>query len=126
MNKLPVNLIARYTAFLVANGIDTNQHRFYLKWLRYYLDFCTNYSFNWSEFDSLPAFVIKLKSKNQQPFLVDQAKKAVGLLWAMEKTKGTNQVETVKAPEKFSRSYKNRNRSPGFFGSLQKKLAFIF
>ena len=60
------------------------------------------------EFDSLPAFVIKLKSKNQQPFLVDQAKKAVGLLWAMEKTKGTNQVETVKAPERFSRSYKNQ------------------
>jgi len=101
MIELSVNLVARYTAFLKANGIDQGQHSFYLKWLRYYSDFCTKYSFKWSEKDSLSAFLIKLKSKNQQPFMLDQAKKAVGLFWTMEKSQGTNEPN-VKVPKKRS------------------------
>jgi hypothetical protein len=54
-----------------------------MKWLRYYLDFCTKYSFAWSESDSLSAFLIKLQNKNQQPFMVDQAKNAVWFFWDM-------------------------------------------
>ena len=83
MIDLPTHLAVRYTDFLTANDIEQNQHRFYLKWLRYYHDFCTKYSFKWSETDSLSAFLIKLRNKNQQPFMLAQAKKAVELHWKM-------------------------------------------
>jgi len=95
MINLPIDFAARYIAFLSANGIDQSQHRFYLKWLRYYLDFCTKYSFKWSENDSLSAFLIKLKNKIQQPFMLEQAKKAVELLWKMESSKSTGERKAV-------------------------------
>jgi hypothetical protein len=95
MINLPIDFAARYIAFLSANGIEQSQHRFYLKWLRYYLDFCTKYSFKWSENDSLSAFLIKLKNKNQQPFMLEQAKKAVELLWKMESSKSTGERKAV-------------------------------
>ena len=55
MIDLSANLVTRYTSFLTENGIETNRHHFYLKWLRYYLHFCTKYSFEWSKNDSLSA-----------------------------------------------------------------------
>jgi hypothetical protein len=60
MINLSSNLVARYTAFLTENGKETNRHHFYMKWLRYYLDFCTKYSFEWSESDSWSTFIIQL------------------------------------------------------------------
>ena len=56
MINLPPHLAARYTHFLTANCIELSHHRVYLKWLRYYNEFCTKYSFKCSEADSLSAF----------------------------------------------------------------------
>jgi hypothetical protein len=91
MINLSANLVTRYNTFLTENGIETNRHHLYMKWLRYYLDFCTKYSFEWSQTDSLSAFLIKLQNKNQQPFMRDQAKTAVGLFWKLEKTQKIHQ-----------------------------------
>lgn len=110
MINLPIDFAARYIAFLSANGIEQSQHRFYLKWLRYYLDFCTKYSFKWSENDSLSAFLIKLKNKNQQPFMLEQAKKAVELLWKMESSKSTGERKAVMPKEE--RPETTNNQSP--------------
>jgi hypothetical protein len=38
----------------------------------------------------LPAFLIKHKSKNQQLFMLEQAKKTVERPWKMEKSKGSS------------------------------------
>jgi integron integrase len=100
MIDLSANLVTRYTAFLTENGIETNRHHFYMKWLRYYLDFCTKYSFEWSKNDSLSAFLIKLQNKNQQPFMRDQAKNAVGLFWKMEKSQNIDQLREESPKEK--------------------------
>lgn len=98
MIKLPEEFSARYSEFTKDQGVDTRIQSFYLKWLRYYLDFCTKYSFKWSENDSLSAFLVKLKSKNQKPFILEQATNAVHLLWKMKKSEeaGKQQKE---APE---------------------------
>lgn len=88
MIKLPEEFSNQYLKFLQDHGVETDHQRFYLKWLRYYLDFCTKYSFRWSEKDSLPAFLIKLKNKSQKPFMLEQAKKAIHLLWRMKDTEG--------------------------------------
>ena len=84
MIKIPKEFSARYSKFIKDQGVEPRLQSYYLKWLRYYLDFCTKYSFKWSEKDSLPAFLIKLKSKNQKPLMLEQAKNAVHLLWDMK------------------------------------------
>lgn len=86
-----------------------------MKWLRYYLDFCTKYSFPWSEDDSLPAFLIKLKSKNQQPFMLEQARKAVCCFLKMETSHSPNPpiAETSKEDHEFSISYPKQKEVGG-------------
>lgn len=74
MIDLSANLAARDTDFLTGNGVEPGQNRFYMKWLRYYLDFCTKYSFEWSKNDSMSAFLINLQNKNQWQLMLDQAK----------------------------------------------------
>ena len=104
MISLSTNLTARFTDSLTLNSVSQSQHRFSIKWLRYYLDFCTKYSFEWSENESLSAFLIKLKNKNQQQSMQDQAKKAVLLFWKMEKA-------PIAAPEQTKVTSKNLPKS---------------
>jgi integron integrase len=86
MINLSTHRTENYLVFLAQKGVNANEHRFYLKWLRYYLDFCAKYSFEKNNADSLSAFLIKLQQKNQTPVLQEQAKKAVSLFWKFEKS----------------------------------------
>jgi len=65
MLKIQNNLISKYNTFIEQRGVATRQHRHYVKWLRYYLDFCHKYSFNQTVRESLPAFLKKLEEKKQ-------------------------------------------------------------
>jgi hypothetical protein len=56
---------ARYDALLAQHHIPEKLHPYYLKWLRYYLDFCRKYHFKEADKKSLPHFIEKLKGKNQ-------------------------------------------------------------
>ena len=38
-------------------GLETDQHRYYIKWLRYYLDFCHKYKFKRQNKETLSAFL---------------------------------------------------------------------
>jgi hypothetical protein len=71
-------IAARDPSFLTENGVEQGGYRFCMKWLRYYLDFCTKYSFEWSKNDSMSAFLINLQNKNQWPLMLDQAKIPLG------------------------------------------------
>ena len=110
MIKLPEEFSNQYLKFLQDHGVETNHHRFYVQWLRYYLDFCTKYSFKWSEKDSLPAFLIKLKSKNQKSFMLEQAKKAIHLLWKMKDAGGRGEQQKKTQKQKHY-SHKNKELS---------------
>jgi hypothetical protein len=52
--------------------------------VRYYLDFCHKYEFNALNDRSLPAFIDKLRSKEQTEVQQQQAANAIHLFYAME------------------------------------------
>ena len=66
--------------------ISENEHGFYLKWLRYYLDFCHKYKFDALSDKSLPGFIDKLSSKKQTNTQQQQAVNAIHLFYAMSST----------------------------------------
>ena len=77
MRKLPAELLSSYKSSLVSKNIPEGYHAHYLKWLRYYLDFCNKYQFNESNPKSLPDFIGKLKEKRQSAAQQKQADLAV-------------------------------------------------
>ena len=44
MLKIPDEVQNRYSKVLKQKNIRLDFHRYYLKWLRFYLDFCNKYS----------------------------------------------------------------------------------
>lgn len=72
----------KYDRLLINSDISPKEYPACRKWLRFYLDFCKKYKHGHAEGESLPLFVSKLKSKNQNAFQQNQARKAVGLFYA--------------------------------------------
>jgi len=62
MKKLSATLIAQFKALLFNNNVPEKYHPHYLKWLRYYLDFCHKYGFDQIRGQALYAFC-----DNKQP-----------------------------------------------------------
>ncbi len=77
------NLLVSYHRELVSRNIPGNEHRFYVKWLRYYLDFCNKYKFNPSNIGSISPFIEKLDSKKQSSFQKQQAQKALKIYFEL-------------------------------------------
>jgi hypothetical protein len=50
---------------VLVKKVPREQHGEYLKWVRFYLDFCAKYGHEVANPDSLPAFLEKLRSKGQ-------------------------------------------------------------
>jgi len=74
MRKIPTSINAQFNALLNKNNIPKRYQNHYLKWLRYYLDFCHKYGFSEPNPQSLPNFVRKLKEKRQTDAQQKQAK----------------------------------------------------
>jgi hypothetical protein len=72
-------LLAAFDSHLVGEEIPERLHRFYRKWLRFYLDFCLKYGHDPSNRKSLPPFLEKLAEKRQPGNLRIQAAHAVSL-----------------------------------------------
>ncbi len=89
MIQINSNFIARYFAFIGPEGVAKGQLNYYLKWLRYYLDFCQKFGFNRRDSGALPAFIEKLREKNQAENLREQAEHAIILFLAMESSPPT-------------------------------------
>ncbi len=81
MKKTPAILISQFKASLLKNKIPEKYHTHYLKWLRYYLDFCQKYGFDESIPQSLPNFIKKLKDKKQTAAQQKQAGSAVHIYY---------------------------------------------
>ncbi len=79
MKKIPDRSQAEFMPALEAKHVPPTQQGHYLKWLRYYLDFCEKYGFDPHLSQSLPQFIQKLGSKNQTPAQQQQAQEAVQL-----------------------------------------------
>lgn len=63
MKKLPSTLLTEFSAFIEKRGVQADKHRFYLKWLRFYLDFYDKYRLGLFDEASPSSFDKKLKDK---------------------------------------------------------------
>jgi hypothetical protein len=88
MIQIPPDILSAYTSFIEQRGVKAGQHRYYVKWLRYYLDFCHQYNFKQTAQVSLAAFTEKLKEKKQAESLRKQAHHAISLFYEMKHGSG--------------------------------------
>jgi hypothetical protein len=79
--SIPPALQAEFVALLQSMAIPNNAYAPYLKWLRYYWDFCRKYRLPPTERDSLPRFLTKLQEKKQSQAQTQQAFQAVTLYY---------------------------------------------
>ena len=79
MLNIPPDILTRFDALLTKRAVPSDQHNFYKKWLRYYLDFCGKYLHPDSSPKSLTQFLGKLREKKQTEPQVRQAAHAVSL-----------------------------------------------
>ena len=74
-----------FEAILQIKQIPQNKRKYYLKWLRHYLDFCHKYDFQNSNSESLHRFIGKLRSKKQNITQQEQATNAIHLFYTLSK-----------------------------------------
>ena len=89
MLKIEPVLLKSYKFVLQMNKIPPKNHGYYIKWLRFYLDFCQKYGFREADPGSLPPFIEKLRSKKQNVNFLQQASHAVHLFYALSRQEST-------------------------------------
>ncbi len=78
--------------------INVSLHTYYIKWLRYFLDFCTKYKYPHDKNDSLKNFIEKLRQKNQDTQKQKQAVNSVLLYFELlkkNKTEAENNASKI-------------------------------
>ncbi len=81
MIQIPAKIQTRYRDLLIKKAIPEKYHFHYMKWLRYYLDFCLKYKFNQSDKESHSHFLNKLQEKNQTEQQQEQASDAISIYY---------------------------------------------
>jgi integron integrase len=89
MIKIEPELINQYKLALQRDRIPQNERKYFLKWLRYYLDFCQKYQHNKMDCQSLPLFIEKLQSKKQNDGQQKQAGHAINLYYSLMRSDGS-------------------------------------
>lgn len=84
MLPIPKTTFTRYLAFLSSAGIPGNLHPEYVKWLRFYLDFCAKYVITDIKPERQQQFLAKLREKNQGERQCIRAAHAVTLYFEMQ------------------------------------------
>ena len=79
MKNLSKKLEIPFLELVDSRGLSSRGRGDYLKWLRYYLDFCAKYHNPPRDRDSLPLFLQKLASKGQSAELQKQASDSVSI-----------------------------------------------
>ena len=79
MIKVPSEFLARFDSYINNKQIPDNIRPLYIKWLRYYLDFCKKYHFVHSRRENIPPFLEKLREKKQTSQQRQQAAQAINL-----------------------------------------------
>jgi integron integrase len=83
MFQLPDQLTIQYREFFATKGVKNELLGEYLKWLRFFLDFCEKYKIDGLDTDRLRRFILKLKEKNQSEDQRRRAYHAVSLYFEM-------------------------------------------
>lgn len=77
MLKIPPIIESSYKTILEKNRVPLKSKPYYLKWLRYFLDFCEKYKFDSKSSDSLRPFIQKLSQRKQTEKQQQEARHAV-------------------------------------------------
>jgi hypothetical protein len=83
MLKIPSALQAQFETALRQKAVPQNAVASYLKWLRYYLDFCQKYRFSETQRESLVHFLRKLDEKRQSRAQQQEASDAIALYYEL-------------------------------------------
>jgi integron integrase len=86
-NPFYLNHLEPFKKELARNGIAASREAYFLKWFRYYVDFCGKYQYDLSTPASLPPFLEKLKQKKQPNEYILQAQQAIQCYFNSLKTK---------------------------------------
>ena len=86
MKRLPQSLKAAFLRVMRERAVPVEQRQDYLKWLRFYLDFCLKYRHPPRDPDSLQLFLHKMAAKNQSAAQQTQAAACIGLYYNLMKT----------------------------------------
>jgi hypothetical protein len=87
MREIPSDILTQYSVILRKRAVPSGSESYYLKWLRYYLDYCSKYNLPDTSSKSLNQFLQKLRDKKQTEVQLKQAGHAVSLYLDMEKAK---------------------------------------
>ena len=83
MNQLTDQLVSAYRKYLDNRGVKSKLQSDYLKWLRFFLDFCNKYNVEGDASERWRRFNDKMKDKGQSEAILPELKqqiKAVGKL----------------------------------------------
>ncbi len=80
MNALSEQTVVAYERRMERAGVPVRERVGYLRWVRFYLDFCQKYGHPPREASSIPLFLEKLASKQQPAAARSRASQAVHLL----------------------------------------------
>jgi hypothetical protein len=84
MILIPKTLYAQYLNFLKKNNVATDQYQEYVKWLRYFLDFCAKHVITPDKSERIRLFAEKLREKNQSDEQRQLAAKAISLYFELQ------------------------------------------
>ncbi|HIJ80967.1 MAG TPA: integron integrase [Desulfuromonadales bacterium] len=92
MIQLADQLVSEYRLYLDSRGVKNELLSDYLKWLRFFLDFCEKHNIEGGESNRLRRFIDKLKSKGQAEDQRRQAFHAITLYFALLKERSSGSV----------------------------------
>jgi integron integrase len=95
MIQIPAHFISQYIQFIAERSVLPAGQQYYVKWLRYYLDFCHKYNFQRNAVESIAAFIEKLKEKKQSDKQRAQAHHAISLYCDMLHQQGGEAPKTL-------------------------------
>jgi hypothetical protein len=95
-------LFVAYISAMDKKNVPDSFTSFYLKWLRFYLDFCQKYGHIPENSSSLPLFIQKLRSKKQSNSFLQQADCAIKIYYQLAYAQAKRGI-----PQKVSRVPKN-------------------
>jgi integron integrase len=103
MKRIAEELNTAFFRTMRERSVPPGERLDYLKWLRFYLDFCAKYRHPPGDPDSMQPFLRKLAEKHQAPERQEQAAASVGLYYDLRKMwtnapEANVQVEAARAP----------------------------
>ena len=110
MIQVPGQLISTYRLYLGGRGVKSELLSDYLKWLRFFLDYCDKYKVEGDESERLRQFINKLKNKGLSEDQRRQAFHAVTLYFTLlkENTAGSHANDTGGDPAGVETADKSR------------------